>query len=143
MNVPLAEACQIVAQRAAPGDGDAPLVGSTRREGAAQALSDAVRPVLTDLAREIGLCLRYHSVTFRGNRPQTGIIAGGGAGEPLLPQVLAQETALTLRGAGDVLPVDWSAIDPTTPALSPLASWPVALGLALRTEKPPALKGAA
>jgi len=143
MNIPLTEACQIVAQRAGDQSSEAPLVGSTRREGAAQAINDAVRPVLTDLAREVGLCLRYHSVTFRGHRPQVGIVTGGGAVDPLLPQVLAQETALALRSAEAAVPVDWSQVDPSVLALSPATAWPAALGLALRTERAHALRGAA
>ena len=43
----------------------------------ARTVADAIRPHLEDLANEIGLCLRYHSVTFRAPRPQAITFSGG------------------------------------------------------------------
>jgi type IV pilus assembly protein PilM len=44
-----------------------------------QALLAALRPALEQLAKEVSLCLRYCSVTFRGMRTQSVTVAGGEA----------------------------------------------------------------
>lgn len=71
---------------------------------------DALNLVSEQLAGEISLCLRYYTVTFRGKRVERAIIAGGGAHEPVLRDVLRRhlsmevEVAAPLRGLD--LPVD-------------------------------------
>jgi type IV pilus assembly protein PilM len=141
MNTSATEAGRILQMRAAGTVADdSALVGSVRREGASQAINDAIRPIVTDLAREVGLCLRYHAVTFRGSRPQLCVLAGGCAGDPLLPQVLAQEAGVSLVPAS--APFDWSRVSESMISQFPAPSWAVALGLALRHERA-ALKGAA
>ena len=53
-----------------------------------------------ELAREIGLCLRYHSVTFRGERPEQ--VALRGAPMPAaLSEAIAAALGLSLVDAGD------------------------------------------
>ncbi|MFM9956545.1 MAG: pilus assembly protein PilM [Phycisphaerales bacterium] len=55
-----------------------------------RALYDAVRPLMSDLAQEVTLCLRYFSVTFRGARPDGVVVVGQEAGEPRLAQTLGE-----------------------------------------------------
>lgn len=55
-----------------------------------RALYDAVRPLMSDLAQEVTLCLRYFSVTFRGSRPDGVVVSGQEAGEPRLAQTLSE-----------------------------------------------------
>lgn len=38
---------------------------------------DAIRPALEQLGKEVALCLRYCSVTFRGPRPESVMVVGG------------------------------------------------------------------
>src|SRR5262245_33630387 len=54
-----------------------------------QAVNDATRSAIEELAREISLCLRYYSVTFRGQRPTKVRLLGGEAGDPHLLSILA------------------------------------------------------
>jgi len=42
-----------------------------------RAIFEGVRPLIGDLAREVALCIRYYSVTFRGSRPRACMVVGG------------------------------------------------------------------
>lgn len=90
-----------------------------------RSINDAVRPVLEDLAREIGMCIRYHSVTFRG-RPIDRVVLSGSEATESLRQSL--ETRLELGVAlGNPLR---SYEQPQNAGR--LGVWDVATGLALR-----------
>lgn len=52
--------------------------------------------VVKELAREIGLCMRYYSVTFRSVRPERAYLVGGGAPNGALAAMLGRESELTL-----------------------------------------------
>ena len=58
-------------------------------ENMEQAVIDALRPSLDQLSKEIGLCLRYCSVTFRGIRADTVTAVGGDACNQRLLRVLS------------------------------------------------------
>jgi type IV pilus assembly protein PilM len=49
-----------------------------------QAVQDAIRPLMDDLARELDMCLRYFVVTFRGARPEQIHLTGRQANSPRL-----------------------------------------------------------
>jgi type IV pilus assembly protein PilM len=94
----------------------------------AQALQDAVRPPLDELARELDMCMRYFVITFRGVRPDLITITGRQANCPRILENLAATLALRveparpLRGVldlGDVARPDRSG------------EWSVAAGLSL------------
>ncbi len=121
---------------------DALLFGSSRRDEMQRAVFEAMRPIAADLAREVGLCLRYYSVTFRGKRPETAWLTGGEAGEPNLARVLTEDAALQVKPASPLSQVDCSR----TPLLQgggPLSQWSVAAGLSLREVSDKKLRGAA
>jgi len=44
-----------------------------------QLVTDALVSAAEQLAKELSLCLRYHTVTFRGKRVERAMVAGGGA----------------------------------------------------------------
>lgn len=56
-----------------------------------RAMFEAVRPLISELAREVALCMRYYSVTFRGSRPRECLVVGGEAATPHLVDVLRDE----------------------------------------------------
>lgn len=72
---------------------------STRRP-----VVDALNTMADQLAAEISLCLRYYTVTFRGKRVERAVVAGGGAYEQVLRDVVRRhlsvdvEIAEPLRG---------------------------------------------
>jgi type IV pilus assembly protein PilM len=65
---------------------------------------DALNATSEQLAGEVSLCLRYYTVTFRGKRVERAVVAGGGAYEQVLRDVLRRhlsvevEVAEPLRG---------------------------------------------
>ena len=65
---------------------------------------DALNVTSEQLAAEVSLCLRYYTVTFRGKRVERAVVAGGGAYEQVLRDVLRRhlsvevEVAEPLRG---------------------------------------------
>lgn len=96
---------------------------------------DAVRPLLSDLLREVVLCMRYYGVTFRGEPPRQLILTGGNGREPGFAQMLHagcklkvvhDDAAATLGGLSGEL-AQRLRRDP-----GPVASWAVAAGLSLR-----------
>jgi type IV pilus assembly protein PilM len=86
---------------------------------------ESVRPLYERLANEISLCLRYQSVTFRGQPVARLVLGGGEASQPLLDVF---STRLNLKcELGDPLRT-WDQ-----PRVSGRRSqWDVATGLALR-----------
>jgi len=105
-----------------------------RRDPVRQAVFDATRSTLEELGREIALCLRYYTVTFRGHRPTRLRLTGG---EALDPNLVA-----TLQG---VLPVPVEAgralhnlsISKMKPAdrRGHGSEWTTALGLSLKSTR--------
>ena len=97
--------------------------------------SDAVRPLVERIGRDIQLCLRYFAVTFRGSRPDSLTFVGGEAHEPALVEIVAPSLDIPclighpLRGMGRMNAM--ASQDART--LAP--SWAVACGLALRGTK--------
>lgn len=91
----------------------------------ARSIQEAVRPVLDSLAHELSLCLRYYSVTFRG-QPLSQVVLGGGEASETLAEWLAARLGLSCE-IGDPLRTYGR-----TPTGGRHAQWDVAAGLALR-----------
>jgi type IV pilus assembly protein PilM len=64
-----------------------------------QAVTDAMRGPLEELARELDMCLRYYVVTFRGTRPETLAVVGRQAGVASLREGLAAALGLPVEEA--------------------------------------------
>jgi type IV pilus assembly protein PilM len=71
---------------------DEPIDAATRRP-----IVDALNLMAEHLAGEISLCLRYYTVTFRGKRVERAVIAGGGAYEQVLRDVLRRHLSLEVE----------------------------------------------
>jgi type IV pilus assembly protein PilM len=91
----------------------------------ARSIGESVRPVIDQLAGELSMCVRYHSVTFRG-RPLARVVLGGGEASPTLAQALGERLDMKCE-LGDPL----RTYQPTVPA-GRTGQWDVATGLALR-----------
>ncbi len=107
-----------------------------------RAVFDAVRPLLDALAHEVTLCLRYALVTFRGDRPESVIVAGGEAEEPRLVERLGEALGVPASAAR---PLEGMSLADATFAgadrKGSLAQWSTAAGLALRYETPARTRG--
>jgi len=91
----------------------------------ARSLTQAARPVLERLAAELAMCVRYHSVTFRG-QPIVRLVLGGGEATAQLLETLGKQLELPCELS------DPFRTFPTVPNLGRKGQWDVAAGLAMR-----------
>ena len=104
-----------------------------------QAIVDAVSAVAEELTREISLCLRYYTVTFRGKRVEQAFFTGGGAYEYILLDVLKRQLAVEVEVAQPLKGFSMSRekgnmkFDSDRRGL--LCEWAVAIGLSLKGSK--------
>jgi type IV pilus assembly protein PilM len=91
----------------------------------ASSIAEGIRPVVERLSNELAMCIRYHSVTFRG-QPLVRLVLGGGEAAPPLLDALGKRLGLKCELS-----------DPLRHFPNPLqlgrkGQWDVAVGLALR-----------
>lgn len=91
----------------------------------ARSVADSLRPVVDRLANEVSLCIRYHSVTFRG-RPLSRMVLGGGEATQQLVERLAGRLDLKCE-LGDPFRAYAAAA-----VAGRRSQWDVAVGLAMR-----------
>jgi len=97
-----------------------------------QAMVDAVSAVAEELAREISLCFRYYTVTFRGNRVQRAVFSGGEAYEQILLNVLRRQLAVEIEVAQPLKGFDMINVNFDSDRRGLLCEWAVAVGLSLK-----------
>lgn len=105
-------------------------------------LHDAIRGDVEVLAHEIGLCLRYCSVTFRGLRPDRMIVTGGEAYDPSLLPLFSEQLGLECVVGQPLRGIDLSAADLGANRRGMLSEWALCTGLAMRTAEFPVLEEA-
>lgn len=93
---------------------------------------DAIRPHAEALAGEVGLCLRYCSVTFRGLRPSRLIATGGEAYDVSLLKLLGEQLSCECVLGEPLRGVDLHHASFGGDRRGTLTEWAVATGLALR-----------
>lgn len=92
----------------------------------------ACESVLTQLAKEISLCLRYHAVTFRGYRPVSMQLSGGEARHPLTIDYLSRALGLKVTKADPLKNIHTAAVDIGQSRRQAAPCWMLSAGLALR-----------
>lgn len=97
-----------------------------------QAITDAMRSTIEDLAREISLCFKYYAVTFRGQRPTEAIVAGGNLYESALMEALRRQLNVSIRIAEPLRGFDLSRATFDRRPNPKMCEWGVAVGLALK-----------
>ncbi len=101
-----------------------------------QVIVDAVSSIAEELAKEISLCLRYYTVTFRGRRVEKAILAGGGANEGILLDVFRRRLSVNIEIAqplrGFDISNDRTNLNFEGDRRSSLCEWAVAVGLSLK-----------
>ncbi|MBN2457033.1 MAG: pilus assembly protein PilM [Sedimentisphaerales bacterium] len=103
------------------------LDGTTR-----QAIVQATGAAAEQLAREISLCLRYYTVTFRGRRIKRAILSGGEAYERIMLNVLRRQMSLEIEMAQPLKGFDMTNMHFDSDRRGLLCEWSVAAGLALK-----------
>jgi type IV pilus assembly protein PilM len=111
-----------------------PTDPAARRDPVRQAVFDATRSPMEELGREISLCLRYYSVTFRGFRPTKLRLVGGEACDPQLQTLLNSALVIPVEVGKPLYSVNTSRMKPTDRRGS-MCEWALALGLSLRMTK--------
>ena len=91
----------------------------------AHSVGQAIRPIVERLGNELSLCVRYHSVTFRG-QPLARMVLGGGEASAYLGECFSQALDLPCH-LGEPLRSYKSDL-----SLGRQSQWDVAAGLALR-----------
>ncbi len=95
-------------------------------------IHDALRGVLESLAKELALCLRYCSVTFRGLRPSEVILCGGEAYDPTVTKLLAERLNLPCVVGRPLRQLDTANVRMDSEGRGIFAEWAVCAGLAVR-----------
>ena len=113
---------------AAPGPAAVDLL---KKDPVRQAVFDATRSTMEELGREIGLCLRYYSVTFRGQRPGKLRLLGGEAADPMLLGVLNAALSLPAEAGRPLFSVDTSRME-AIDRMGYMSEWALAFGLSLK-----------
>jgi len=97
-----------------------------------QVMVDAISSIAEQLAKEISLCFRYYTVTFRGKRVERAVFSGGEAYEKILLSVLRRQLAVEIEVAQPLRGFDLSNADFDTDRRGLLCEWAVAAGLCLK-----------
>jgi len=101
-----------------------------------QVIVDTIGSIGEELAKEIALCLRYYTVTFRGMRLERAVFTGGEAYESILMNVLKRRLPVEVEQARPLRGFDLSSenegvcFDSDRRGL--LCEWSVAVGLGLK-----------
>jgi type IV pilus assembly protein PilM len=107
------------------------MSGGSLDQGDAR-ITAAMGPVVEELSREIGLCLRYYSVTFRGRRPEEAWVVGGESGNAWLWARLCEDVGLKPSANDPLASLDLTAVRSEVGGPDQWAGWGVAVGLSLR-----------
>jgi type IV pilus assembly protein PilM len=97
-----------------------------------QTIVDAVGSVAEKLAKEISLCFRYYTVTFRGKRVDRAVFSGGEAHEQILLNVLKRQLAVAVEVAEPLKGFGMMNLDFDSDRRGLLCEWAVAVGLSLK-----------
>jgi len=102
-----------------------------RNDPVRRAVADAGRAQMELLANEVGRCLRYHAVTFRGRQPDALVVCGPEAHDPQSHALLTARTGLPVTLLDPFENIDTSVMRAADRAGN-RSEWGVALGLALK-----------
>lgn len=105
--------------------------GAPKHDAVSWTVHDAIRSEAEALGKEIALCLRYCSVTFRGLRPARAILTGGEAYDPALVAILKEQLSVECIVGCPLKDIDTSAMSCGPDRRASLTEWSVCVGLAL------------
>ncbi|MCE5327285.1 MAG: pilus assembly protein PilM [Planctomycetaceae bacterium] len=129
LNLTEAEACDM---RMRSGRPQRRSEDAAEKEDVNWTLYDAVRSEAESMAREIALCLRYCSVTFRGLRPERVMLTGGEAHDASLVRLLGEQLNVECQVACPLQGIDLSGADLGGERRGTLPEWTISAGLAMR-----------
>jgi len=98
---------------------------------------DALNVTSEQLAGEVSLCLRYYTVTFRGKRVERAVVAGGGAYEQVLRDVLRRQLSVEVEVAEPLRGFELERDRIDNEGANGFADLALAVGLSLKGWEPP------
>src|SRR5258706_7599011 len=102
-----------------------------KKDPVRQAVFDATRSVMEQLGRELSLCLRYQSVTFRGQRPTRLRLMGGEGADTHLQEILNSILTIPIEAPRPLYSIDSSKLK-SLQRQTAMGEWALVLGLALK-----------
>jgi len=112
------------------GDADPPAPESDSREG--PAILDALGGVVEQLGKELNLCRRYFSVTFRGLHSESITCVGGGSRNPVLLARLSESIGDPARAGHPLLNISSDSVFPGPDRRGGQPEWATVVGLAMK-----------
>jgi type IV pilus assembly protein PilM len=107
-------------------------------EDTRQLVTDALVSAAEQLAKELSLCLRYHTVTFRGKRVERAVVAGGGAHTKVLLDVLQRHLSIAVEPAEPLRGLDLGDTKCADECIRASVDLALAIGLSLKGRVPSA-----
>lgn len=95
-------------------------------------IADAVRGEIENLATELAMCVRYHNVTFRGNRLARAILLGGEASDTLAGH-LGRRIEIPCEVGDPLLGCDVAPQLRHAGGIGRRSQWALAIGLCMKT----------
>jgi Tfp pilus assembly PilM family ATPase len=127
---------QILPTGSTPADESASFGSSGHRKpldpSVHRTLTDAIRSAADTLAREVALCTRYTTVTFRGQRIERILVSGGGAHEPALLAAIQAQAGSVVEVAAPLRAVEGYDLTGDESLADGGCEWAVAFGLAFK-----------
>lgn len=108
--------------------------GEDNSDSVRQAVHDATRSTIEELAREISLCLRYYSVTFRGHRPGKVRLLGGEGGDAKLLATMNSVLPIPVEAGRPLISVNTARMKQSE-RRGFMGEWAVAFGLGLKSTR--------
>jgi type IV pilus assembly protein PilM len=100
--------------------------------GTRQAIVDAIGGVSDELAREIALCFKYYTVTFKGRQVERAVFCGGEAYETILINALNRQLSVEIEIGQPLKGFDLTQTEFGSDRRAVLCEWTVATGLSLK-----------
>ncbi len=111
-----------------PGD----VEQSADRSSVEWTIRDALRSEVEALTREVAMCMRYCSVTFRGLRPNEVHLTGGEACDPTLVEMFREQLDMECVVSSPLRDIDVSSVDLGVHRGGVPVDWASCVGLAIR-----------
>ena len=134
LNLSVADAAQLRRRQNEAGQSgttQTPALDSGKQENVEQAVTTALRASIDELAREVALCLRYYSVTFRGKRPESIALIGGETYQSQLVNMLSDAMSTNVEPVEPFQHIDVAGAADLEATGRSLSEWTVAIGLSM------------
>ena len=134
LDLSVADAAQLRRSHSEAGQSNAAqtqVFGSVKQENVEQAVMAALRASVGELAREVALCLRYYSVTFRGKRPESIALIGGETYQSHLVNMLSDAMSTSVQAIEPFERIDLAGAADLDATDRSLCEWTVAIGLSM------------